>query len=90
MRCKTLSNKYYLRDRLGFNFRVLPDNIQTVTTIFNSKITCITDLKTNINSFRIDCIDESIDEINSIAKATFFGESLEGRQYTRGNLYRDV
>lgn len=89
MRCQT-SNKYYLKDRLGFNFRILPDNIQTVTTIFNSKITCITDVKADVNSFRIDCIDETIDEINSIAKSAFFGDRIEGKQYTRGNLYRDV
>ena len=89
MRCQT-SNKYYLKDRLGFNFRILPDNIQTVTTIFNSKITCITDVKSDVNSLRIDCIDETIDVINSIAKSTFFGDRIEGKQYTRGNLYRDV
>lgn len=89
MRCRT-SNKYYLKDRLGFNFRILPDNIQTVTTIFNSKITCITDIKSNINCLRIDCIDESIDEINFIAKSAFFCDRIEGKQYTRGNLYRDV
>lgn len=89
MKCNS-ANKYYLRDRLGFNFRILPDNIQTVTTVFNSKITCITDIKSDINYRRIDCIDETIDEINSIAKSTFFGDRLEGKQYTRGNLYRDV
>ena len=89
MRCRS-NNKYYLKDRLGFNFRILPDNLQTVTTIFNSKITCITDIKSNINSLRIDFIDENIDEINTIAKATFFGNKLEGKQYTKGNLYRDV
>ena len=89
MKCTT-SNTYFLKDRLGFYFKIIPDNIQTVTTIFNSKTTCITDIDININNFRIDCIDETIDEINNIAKATFFGNKLEGKQYTRGNLYRDV
>ena len=89
MRC-TSSNKYYFRDRLGFEFRILPDNIQTVTTIFNSKTTSIQHLSTNINSLRIDLLDENINEINSIAKAVFNGDKFEGRQYTYGNLNRDV
>ena len=89
MRCRT-DNKYYLIDRLGFKFRILPDNVQTVTTIFNSKTTCITHIETGINSVRIDLLDESIDEINNIAKASATGAKLEGKQYTYGNLNREV
>lgn len=89
MRCRN-SNKYFLRDRLGFDFRILPDNVQTVTTIFNSKTTCITNINTNVNSKRIDILDENIDEINNIAKSAFYGEKLEGKQYTYGNINRDV
>ena len=89
MRCRN-SNKYFLRDRLGFDFRILPDNIQTVTTIFNSKTTCITNINTDVNSKRVDILDENIDEINSIAKSAFYGEKLEGKQYTYGNINRDV
>ena len=88
-RCQT-SNKYYLRDRLGFNFRILPDNIQTVTTIFNSKVTSIQHIDTKINSVRMDFLDESIEEINSITKSVFEGTKLEGKQYTYGNINRDV
>ena len=89
MRCRT-NNKYYLIDRLGFKFRILPDNVQTVTTIFNSKTTCITHIDAGINSVRIDLLDESIDEINNIAKASLTGAKLEGKQYTYGNLNREV
>ena len=89
MRCST-SNTYYLRDRLGFQFRILPDNVQTVTTIFNSKTTCITHIDTGINSLRIDLLDETINEINHIAEAAFKGNKLDGKQYTYGNLNRDV
>ena len=89
MRCRT-DNKYYLIDRLGFKFRILPDNVQTVTTIFNSKTTCITHIETGINSVRIDLLDENIDEINNIAKASATGAKLEGKQYTYGNLNREV
>ena len=89
MRCRT-NNKYYLIDRLGFKFRILPDNVQTVTTIFNSKTTCITHIETGIESVRIDLLDESIDEINEVAKASRIGTKLEGKQYTYGNLNREV
>ena len=89
MRCRT-NNKYYLIDRLGFRFRILPDNVQTVTTIFNSKATCITHIETGINSVRIDLLDESIEEINNIAKASAKQTKLEGKQYTYGNLNREV
>lgn len=89
MRCRT-NNKYYLIDRLGFRFRILPDNVQTVTTIFNSKATCITHIETGINSVRIDLLDESIEEINNIAKASAKQSKLEGKQYTYGNLNREV
>ena len=89
MRC-TSSNKYFLRDRLGFEFRILPDNIQTVTTIFNSRTTSIQHIDTNINSLRIDLLDESIDEINYIVKSVLDGTQLEGKKYTYGNLNRDV
>ena len=89
MRCQT-QNKYFLRDRLGFNFRILPDNVQTVTTIFNSKATCNTDIDFGINNLRIDMLDEDIDTINLIAKAALNGTKLEGKQYTRGSLNREV
>ena len=74
----------------GFKFRILPDNIQTVTTIFNSKTTCITNVDTGISSLRIDLLDESIEEINLIAKSSYNKEKLEGKQFTYGNLNRDV
>ena len=74
----------------GFEFRILPDNIQTVTTIFNSKTTCITNVDTGISSLRIDLLDESIEEINLIVKSSYNKEKLEGKQFTYGNLNRDV
>lgn len=74
----------------GFEFRILPDNVQTVTTIFNSKTTCITHIDTGINSLRIDLLDETVDEINEIAKAAIKGTKLDGKQFTYGNLNREV
>lgn len=82
--------KYYLKDRLGFSFRIVPDSIQTVTTIYNSKITSINGSDFNVNSYRIDVIDESIDEINDIVNVVLEGNRLEGKDYTNGNLNREI
>jgi putative protease len=82
--------KYYLKDRLGFSFRIVPDNTQTVTTIYNSKITSINGVDFNVNSYRIDILDESVDEINSIVQTVLSGNRLEGKDYTNGNLNREI
>ena len=58
--------KYYIKDRLGFKFRIIPDNIQTVTSIYNSKITSIDTHDFKISAVRINILDENIEEINNI------------------------
>ena len=60
------SNKFYLKDRLGFLFRVIPDNIETVTTIYNNRLTSIPYKNISVDSVRFDVLDETIEEINSI------------------------
>lgn len=87
--CKT-DAKFTLKDRLGLNFRVLPDNIQTITTIYNSKTTSISHKDLNVDSVRIDILDENILEINNIIKNVKSGDRLEGKDYTNGNFVRDV
>ncbi len=88
---RCLDNKqYYLKDRLGFKFRIIPDNVQTVTTIFNSKITSIDGSVFNVNSYRIDILDEDIEQINSIVSTVLAGNRLEGKEYTNGNLNREI
>ena len=91
--CKHLCNtnsKFYIKDRLGFLFRIIPDNIDTVTTIYNSKITSIEHQNINVYSVRIDALDESIEELNSIINIVKTGKKLEGTNYTNGNFNRDV
>ena len=83
-------NSYLLKDRLNMTFQISPDNIQTVTTIYNSKITSISPSDFNINFARIDILDENIDEINNIASKVRNGERLEGKNYTNGNLNREI
>jgi len=92
-KCKALCKNnevYYLKDRLGFHFRVLPDNLQTVTTIYNSKITSIEHNDLYVDSVRIDILDENIFEINNIIKTVANGERLDGKDYTNGNFIRNV
>ena len=85
-----LDNKYYLKDRINMKFRILFDNIQTVSTIYNSKITSIVADDFNINCARIDILDEDIDEINFIVSQVLAGKMLEGKTYTNGNLNREI
>lgn len=84
------NNKYYLNDRMNINFRIIPDNIDTVTIIYNSKITSIVSDEFNVSSLRIDILDESIDEINKIINTVKSRKKLEGKNYTNGNLQRDI
>lgn len=89
MLCKT-DSKFYLKDRLGLKFRILPDNIQTVTTIYNSKTTSIDTSFLNLDSIRIDILDENIFEINNIITTIKDGKRLDGKDYTNGNFIREV
>ena len=82
--------KFYLKDRLGFLFRIIPDNIDTVTTIYNSKITSIEHKNICLNSIRIDALDESIEQLNSIISIAKTGKKLEGHDYTNGNLNKEI
>ena len=84
------NNKYYLKDRMNFKFPVIPDNIQTITTIYNSKINSIETHELNIDNLRIDILDENIEEINSIINLVKSHNKLEGKEYTNGNLNRCV
>ena len=83
-------NKYYLKDRLGFLFRIIPDNIQTITTIYNSKITSIEYAGLPIDFARIDILDENIDEINFVVAQVLNGARLEGKEYTNGNFNKEI
>lgn len=90
MKCRS-KNTYYLKDRLNFKFPILPDNIQTVTTLYNSKITSIApkDFDSNF-SIRIDILEENVKQIQKIINTIKSGNRLEGQEYTNGNLNRLV
>ena len=79
-RCQS-ENSYYLKDRLNMLFPILPDNVQTVTTLFNSKITSISYQDFDINFARIDILDEDICQINNIVETVQSGNRLEGNKW---------
>ena len=65
--CKHLcleNTKYFLSDRYNFKFRVIPDNTQTLTTIYNSRNLSVSNV--NADCIRFDILDETIDEINNL------------------------
>ena len=84
------NSKYYLKDRMGLNFRIIPDNIETITTIYNSKITSISTNDIPFKSYRIDILDENIDKINNIIHNVKNGYKFSGSLYTNGNLNKIV
>lgn len=88
--CKNKSSNYYLKDRLGLEFRVIPDPIQTVSTIFNSKTLSISSDLFKVKSYRINILDETIEEIEDIIQAILNGTKIEGKNYTNGNLNRGL
>ena len=88
-RCIT-DNVYELKDRLHMKFRILPDNIQTVTTIFNSKITSIYPKEFNVDYVRIDVLDETIEDINEIIHRVNNNQRFDGSLYTNGNLNKEI
>lgn len=81
-----LNNKYYLKDRMDFKFRFIPDNMTTLTTIYNSKTLSVLHDSININNIRIDILDEEFDEIQNIIDTVKNNNRFEGKEYTNGKL----
>lgn len=67
-RCLDSNSSYYLLDRYGYKFKIVPDNIQCITSIFNNRSISINDKSINVSSIRLDFLDESIEEINKTIK----------------------
>ena len=81
---------YYLKDRLGMKFRVISDNIDCQSQIYNSKITSIESKDLNVNSIRINLLDEKPDMIQQIIDTHLKGNKLSGEEYTNGHINRPV
>ena len=89
VRCQN-DKTYYLQDRLNMKFEIMPDNIQTVTTLFNSKTTSISPNEFHIDFARIDILHENISKINEIIKTVKTGKNFQGKEFTSGNLNREI
>ena len=75
---------------MGLLFRIVPDNIDTVTTIFNSKNSSISINSVSCDYARIDILDETPNEINQIIEVVKSGNRFEGKEFTNGNFNRDI
>ena len=84
---KCLNNsEFYLKDRMDFEFRIIPDNTFTITTIYNSKTLSVICDSINCDSVRIDILDENLDEIQNIINTVKSGNRFEGKDYTNGKF----
>ncbi len=79
-KCNT-NTKFYLKDRMDFTFRIIPDNISTITTIYNSKITSFEYDDYNTEFVRISILDENIDTIQKIINTVKDRKRFEGKDY---------
>ena len=89
MKCKN-DTSYYLKDRINMNFEIIPDNLQTITTIYNSKILSISPNDFCIDFARIDILHEDINKINTIINTVKSNKRFEGKDFTNGNLNRII
>ena len=87
--CNT-DSKFFLKDRMNMLFRILPDNLQTISTLYNSKINSIDYKDFNLDFARIDILDEKIEQINNIIETVKLGKRFEGKDYTNGNLKKEI
>ncbi len=82
--------KYVLKDRMNFEFPIYTNRINCNTTIYNSKTTSIMWKNLDVNSIRIDILEENIEEINEIIEIHKNNQRLEGQNYTNGNLKKEI
>ena len=87
---KCTNNQYMLKDRKNFLFPIYTDRTNCNSLIYNSKITSIQANNLNVDSIRIDILDEDIQQINEIIKTHLLGNRFEGQEYTNGNLNKEI
>ena len=89
-KCQEKKHKYYLKDRMGYLFKIIPNNLQTISNIFNSKTLSIEYDDLEIDYARIDILDETIDKINDVIKTVKSRKRFEGPEFTNGHINRNV
>lgn len=80
------NSKFYLKDRMDFKFRIVPDSTSTLTTIYNSKTLSVKYDDIVCDSVRIDILDETLDEIQKVIDTVKSGSRFEGKEYTNGKF----
>ena len=90
--CKApcMDGEYMLKDRMGFEFPIYTDRMSCNNLIYNSKITSIKWDDLNVDSIRIDILEETGNEIQHIVNLHKNSNRLEGEIYTNGNLNREI
>ena len=86
----TQNDTYYLKDRMGMEFKVIPDNIDCQTSIYNCKITSIASQDVFVDSVLIHTTNETIKEISHIIDIHQEGGKLTGEDYTNAHSIRPV
>ena len=90
--CTHLCRKasYELKDRLGFIFKLLFDQSQTITTLYNSKITWLPSNEINSDYINISFLDETEIEKKDVITSIISGNRLQGIDYTNANFSKEV
>lgn len=89
-KCRDSEHHYYLKDRMGLLFKVIPNNLQALSNIYNSKTLSTEYADLNIDYARIDILEETIPEINNVIRTVKSGKRFEGPNFTNGNMNRYV
>lgn len=84
------NDKYYLKDRMNMNFRVISDNIDCQSKIYNSKTNSIETNKLYCDSLLLSTLDESFNEMQEAILIHKSGEKISGDKYTNGHYNRPV
>jgi putative protease len=82
--CKHLclsNQKFYIKDRMELNFRIIPDNFSTITTIYNSKTTSFDYSNFEIKNVRISILDEEPEQIQNIINTIKTSNRFEGKEF---------
>ncbi len=90
--CKKMckDSSFEFKDRMNYRFKISSDSTQTITTLYNSKITWIPWQEIKTDFIRISFLDETESEKNNIITNILSGNRLEGEKYTNGNFTRNI
>ncbi len=77
---------YVLKDRKNFEFPVVSDNVNCHARIYNSKILSLDFQNAKVDFVRIDLLNETGEEIETILSTVKSGKKFSGKDFTNGNF----